>query len=439
MRKSLLSFVAAFVLGGPAYAQFCPGGPGWVFDDVAASDPFCGQITWLALNNITLGCQIINGGHRLYCPIDGVQRSQMAAFLYRLGNQPNSQSLEIGTLTKPEGPFLHNFGYGSYNTFAGVNAGNFTMSGFQNSAFGYEALRFVGAGNNNTAVGTRALRDTLNGAANTAVGSYALSSNNSGANNTASGAFALAFNMTGSGNTVLGMNALRNNSAGSANVAVGMEALGSNGIGHSNVAVGVGALHSNVDGAGNVAIGNGAGNSIVSGSNNVHIANSGVGDELATMRLGGVQLRTFVAGIRGVTTSQNDAVNVVIDSSGQLGTISSSRESKRDIEDMTDASAALKQLRPVTFHYKADNHPAGPRLQYGLIAEEVADVYPGMVTTNGGKAETVMYQYLAPMLLNEYQKQQRAIEAQAREIAELKQAVQTLMARTASDRVGNVR
>jgi len=69
-----------------------------------------------------------------------------------------------------------------------------------------------------------------------------------------------------------------------------------------------------------------------------------------------------------------------------------------------------------------------------LIAEEVADVYPGMVAVNrDGKPETVMYQYLAPMLLNEFQKQQRTIEIQAREIAELKRAVEVLLARTASE------
>lgn len=97
---------------------------------------------------------------------------------------------------------------------------------------------------------------------------------------------------------------------------------------------------------------------------------------------------------------------------------------------MSDASAALLQLRPETFRYKAGTDLAGPRLQYGLVAEEVAEVYPGMVATKDGKPETVMYQYLAPMLLNEFQKQQRTIEAQAAEIAELRRAVELLMART---------
>ena len=76
----------------------------------------------------------------------------------------------------------------------------------------------------------------------------------------------------------------------------------------------------------------------------------------------------------------------------------------------------------MTFHYKSDRNPAGPALQYGLIAEEVAETYPGLVAhTKDGAIETVLYQYLPTMLLNEYQKQQRRIEAQTKRIAELEQ------------------
>ncbi|MFO1311183.1 MAG: hypothetical protein U1F41_03865 [Burkholderiales bacterium] len=87
MRKPLL--LAAFLLicvASPARAQFCPGVSPWVFDDVLASDPFCGFITWMADNGITLGCVTIDANHRLYCPNDNVTRKQMAAFMNRLGN-----------------------------------------------------------------------------------------------------------------------------------------------------------------------------------------------------------------------------------------------------------------------------------------------------------------------------------------------------------------
>jgi len=107
-----------------------------------------------------------------------------------------------------------------------------------------------------------------------------------------------------------------------------------------------------------------------------------------------------------------------VDFSGQLGTPTSARRYKDDIADMREASADLMQLRPVTFHYKADRAPAGRTLQYGLIAEEVNEIYPGLVARSPvGRIETVLYQFLAPMLLNEYQKQQRTIAAQAAQMS----------------------
>jgi hypothetical protein len=132
------------------------------------------------------------------------------------------------------------------------------------------------------------------------------------------------------------------------------------------------------------------------------------------------QTRAFIAGIRGVTTGNANAVAVLIDSSGQLGTVSSSRRFKDDIANMDAASSALMKLRPVTFHYKSGETPSARRLQYGLIAEEVAEVYPGLIANSAdGKMETVMYQFLPPMLLNEVQKQKRTIDEQAAHIAGL--------------------
>ena len=170
-------------------------------------------------------------------------------------------------------------------------------------------------------------------------------------------------------------------------------------------------------------------------------ANSGLPGEGNTTRIGtpGTQTLAFVAGIRGVTTGINDALNVVVDSTGQLGTINSSRKAKDDIADMGESSGVLMKLHPVTFRYKS-HHGEGP-VQYGLIAEEVAEVAPELAAVgSNGEAETVYYQHLAPMLLNEYQKQQRIIEAQARdivaareEIAEMKRAIEVLLARTSPE------
>jgi hypothetical protein len=113
----------------------------------------------------------------------------------------------------------------------------------------------------------------------------------------------------------------------------------------------------------------------------------------------------------------------MIDSNGQLGTNSSSRRYKFDIETMGDMSAMLAKLRPVTFRYKQAQNGGAHPLQYGLIAEEVADVFPGLAVFKDGQPETVKYHLLPSFLLAGYQAQQKTIAAQADEIARLKERV----------------
>ena len=309
-----------------------------------------------------------------------------------------SSTSTAGNILKGAQAFIHTFG--SQNTFIGVNAGNFTMSGNSNTASGAGALSSNTSGGNNTASGNTALLSNTTGGSNTASGDSALKGNTIGFQNTASGASALQSNTTGVNNTASGMAALLNNLGGS-----------------RNTASGVGALQNNTSGNDNIAIGFGAGGNWT-GSFNIAIGSPGLVAETATIRIGGTdQTRTFISGIRGVTTATT-AIPVMVGTDGQLGTISSSRRVKDDIADMGAASSTLMKLRPVTFHYKLDRNPKGRTLQYGLVAEEVAKVAPGLVAHSAdGKVETVYYQFLGPMLLNEYQKQQRTIQAQAAELA----------------------
>jgi hypothetical protein len=245
---------------------------------------------------------------------------------------------------------------------------------------------------------------------------------NFGPYNTFIGETAGNFTMTGDSNVGVGFLALNRNTAGVINTASGYAALRNNTTGSANTAYGFTALAGNTTGTNNIAIGFNAGAFGTTGNNNIAIGNQGVFADSNTIRIGdGNQNRAFISGIRGVTTALA-AIPVLIDSNGQLGTTSSSRRFKDDISDMDAASSALMRLRPVTFHYKTDRNPSGRTLQYGLIAEEVAEVYPGLVVRSGdGQIETVMYQYLPSMLLNEYQKQQRVSEAQALHIARLEQ------------------
>ncbi len=194
--------------------------------------------------------------------------------------------------------------------------------------------------------------------------------------NTANGDRALASNTTGNFNVAIGASALVNNTIGGRNTAIGRSALSLNTTGSFNTANGYQALFNNTTGNFNIALGSSAGASLTTGDSNIDIGNVGFPGESATIRIGGPQTKTFIAGIRGVTTGFNDAVNVVIDGAGQLGTISSSRRFKKEIRPMDNASEAILALKPVAFHYKSDNTNTP---QFGLIAEEVAAVDPNLV------------------------------------------------------------
>jgi hypothetical protein len=318
---------------------------------------------------------------------------------------------------------------GNYNTASGSQALYFNTTGNYNTASGDLALYFNTTGYENTASGYGALDWNTAGYLNTASGSGALARNTTGYQNTASGESALSRNDTGAWNTASGSQALRTNTTGYNNTASGWTALAFNTTGNNNTASGSQALYYNTTGNLSTAVGYSAGYNAV-GSNNIFINNEGADADSNTIRLGIVtptenypdaHTQTFIAGIANATVSGSA---VFIDSNGQLGIATSSGRFKEDIQDMGNASSSLLQLRPVTFHYKPEYSRSAPGLQYGLIAEEVAKVYPDMVQYDkDGRPFTVQYQVLSSMLLNELQKQHAAMERKDVEIANLRRAM----------------
>jgi hypothetical protein len=317
----------------------------------------------------------------------------------------------------------HTHGFATDNTSVGELALPATTTGFGNSASGRQALATNTTGSLNTASGVEALEFNTTGNDNTAVGAQALSSNTTATGNTATGASALDSNTTGGTNTANGRWALRLNTSGASNTAVGSSAMDVNTTGSSNTAVGQGALIANTTGTGNLALGAGAGNGLVSGSNNVYLrASAAAAAEANTMRLGSTVTRAFIAGVRGVATGAADAVTVMVDSNGQLGTISSSRRTKDDIAPLGDVSRDLFKLRPVRFTYKQPVTDGSRPVQFGLIAEEVAEVLPALVARGAdGTIETVKYHVLPTLLLAEVQRLERE-NAAARDLREALEA-----------------
>ncbi len=122
-----------------------------------------------------------------------------------------------------------------------------------------------------------------------------------------------------------------------------------------------------------------------------------------------------------------DAVAVMIDSNGQLGTVSSSRRFKEDVRDMGDTTSRLLELRPVIFRYKQEVQSGERPLEYGLIAEEVAEIFPELVVYDEeGQPFTIRYHILSSMLLNELQKEHEQAAEQALDLEELTDKVRKL-------------
>jgi len=296
---------------------------------------------------------------------------------------------------------------GNANTATGYAALFSNTVGVSNTANGYQALYFNTTGYFNTANGVDALYHNTTGAGNSANGLAALNSNTSGSQNTANG-FQALFSNNGNHNTANGFNALERNTTGVLNTANGNNALSLNKTGNGNTAEGAGALGSNT-GSFNAAVGFNAGANLTTGSNNIDIGNGGVAGESDTLRIGTVkQTKTFITGISGVTVA--GGVGVIIDTSGHLGTVTSSERFKEAIKPMNKASEAILALKPVTFHYKKELDPEGVP-QFGLVAEEVEKVNPDLVARDDqGKLYTVRYDAVNAMLLNEFLKEHRNVQ-----------------------------
>jgi len=329
------------------------------------------------------------------------------------------------------------------STFLGEDA-LISNTGGYNTAVGEQTLYHNTTGSENTATGSAALWSNTSGIGNTANGHFTLFYNSTGYYNTATGDFALIYNTTGSRNTATGLVALSNNTTGNDNTATGAQALNSNKIGYENTATGANALYSNTNGYDNtadgfdslyyntnahantaighhalfnnktgnfnIALGANAGFELTTGSNNIDIYNRGVAGESNTVRIGkqGTHTATFIAGISGVTVP--GGVGVIIDTSGQLGTVVSSARYKEAIRPMDKASEAILALKPVTFRYKHELDPAGVP-QFGLVAEQVEKVDTDLVAKDkNGKPYSVRYEAVNAMLLNEFLKEHRKVQ-----------------------------
>ena len=317
-------------------------------------------------------------------------------------------------------------GYPGFNTAEGDGALQSLTSGTSNTAIGFDALFSNTTGSNNTATGIGALGSNTTGSDNTANGFGALLLNTTGPNNTAvgfevlfantagfenagTGSRALFANTTGFHNTADGFSALVRNTTGNHNTANGDDALSHNTTGNFNTTDGAHALENNSTGSANTALGFGAGNNVTTAGNVICIGSGVVGANVSNS--------CYIGSIFGQTSSGGAAV--FINSSGKLGTITSSRRFKEEIRPMAQSSEVLFALKPVIFRYKKEIEPQKIP-QFGLVAEDVEAVDPDLVVRDkDGKVNTVRYEAINAMLLNEFLKEHRTVQELKQEIAAL--------------------
>ena len=322
---------------------------------------------------------------------------------------------------------------GQFNTAVGAgallaNVGDPSSgTGVENTATGAGALLSNTTGNQNTATGAFALFSNTDGARNNAVGARALASNVTGIFNNAVGSFSLSANTNGVSNNAFGDEALSSNTSGDHNTAIGDRALNLN-TGDNNTACGNVTLFNNT-GSNNTALGNLAGSSLTFGDNNIDIGYNvfGVAGESNTIRIGNTDITdTFIGGISGTTVASGAAV--LVDSSGQLGTVTSSKRFKEEIRPMNKASEAIFSLEPVTFRYKKGIDRQGIP-QFGLVAEDVEAVNPELVVRDKeGKPYSVRYEAVNAMLLNEFLKEHREMQELKKQVAALTAGLQKVSA-----------
>ena len=314
-------------------------------------------------------------------------------------------------------------------TAVGYAALGGNVTGFGNSAVGQRALGATTTGAANTALGAEALAGNTSGTANTAVGSQTLGASTTANSNTAVGREAMAQTSTGSSNTAVGAMALDANTIGASNVAVGVGALGAATTAGTNTAIGLGALSEVTTGGDNIGVGFNAGLGVTTGTGNIYVGGfAAAGGESGTTRIGSGQTAAYMAGISGATSASG--VQVFVNGSGKLGTATSSARFKEQIASLQDRfHARVQALRPVSFIYKPEFDDGTKQAQYGLIAEEVADVFPELVVRDAvGQVQTVRYHFLAPLLLAEVQRLERERTAAAADRTRLEERVRRLEA-----------
>lgn len=272
--------------------------------------------------------------------------------------------------------------------------------GLTNTLYGLAAGDSLTSGVNNTFIGVQAGSYTTTGTANAFVGFGAGDDNETGEFNVFLGAFAGDSNTTGNYNTFVGASAGRLSGSAGSNTFVGYEAGRENSVGQYNTYLGRGAGFSNTRGSYNVFLGYMAGSDERS-SNRLHICSDSQGYPL----------------IYGEFDNQIVTINGELESTESR--ITSDARMKKEIRPLGPCLDKVQDLEGVSYLWRKEEYPGrgfhGSR-QIGLLAQDVEEVLPELVSTDRRGFKSVSYDKLTAVLVE-------AVKELRQENARLKEAL----------------
>jgi hypothetical protein len=339
---------------------------------------------------------------------------------------------DAGVLSLGGYRFLHHYGTAdtSANTFVGSQAGNFTMTGHDNTGIGTASLLSNATAHNNTAMGSSSLRSNTTGTSNTASGFQSLFSNTEGHYNTAIGHQSLTSNTTGHQNTAGGDGSLYHNTTGYYSTASGVYSLYHNTTGYANTATGHHSLVYNTTGHHNTAIGSNAGTNNGSGYRNTFVGASADVTGTGYYAYTNATAVGFGAQVDAPNHIRlgNEDVNQI---GGHVGwTNLSDARRKGNILDLLLGLDFVLALRPVSFTLTNGDG----RTDMGFLAQDVEALLGASysVLGIGGDADRTLSlrytDFIAP-IVRAMQEQQATIENQSVRIDGLVRDREALLAR----------
>jgi hypothetical protein len=335
---------------------------------------------------------------------------------------------------------------GNYNTANGMISLSSNTTGIQNTATGYGSLDSNITGNYNTANGVQSLHFNTTGIQNTAIGTQALydigSTQTAGAFNVgtsytiasigttnftligaASNTIGVVFTATGAGtgtgtatpnatsnNTALGYNTGRGIIYGTGNTILGANVTGLSAGLTNNIIIAdsAGNQRINVDNLGNVGIG------IVTPLNTLHVTGTpATGTHTARIAntLGGVTQNngllvlagnnTGVAASEMITFQRPDATVIGSISQNAATTIAFNTSSDRRIkQNIQDTSYGLTDLMKITVSDFTFINDPNQKKMTGFIAQDLNNIFPDAVTTNGDDGTISLSQGQTPWMID---------------------------------------